>query len=82
MTREPTAAIHITGASGCGVTTLGRAVASALGALHVDADDVFWLPTDPPYTQRRERGARLQMLNESFLRAGARCWVLSGSILD
>lgn len=82
MTREPTAAIHITGASGCGVTTLGRAVASALGALHVDADDVFWLPTDPPYTQKRERGARLQMLNKSFLSAGARGWVLSGSILD
>lgn len=82
MTRELASAIDITGASGCGVTTLGRAVADALGALHIDADDVFWLPTDPPYTQKRERAARLQMLDESFLSAAARGWVLSGSILD
>ena len=38
--------IHIVGASGAGVTTLGRAVADALAIPHHDTDDFFWLPTD------------------------------------
>lgn len=82
MTATQTPAIHITGASGCGVTTLGRSVAGALGALHIDADDVYWLPTDPPYLQKRERSARLKLLDESFHQAGERGWVLTGSILE
>lgn len=54
--------ILITGASGAGSTTLGRALALHLGACFLDSDDYFWLPTEPPYTTRRdpaERNARL-----------------------
>jgi adenylate kinase family enzyme len=40
--------IHITGASGAGVTTLGRASANALAIPHHDTDDYFWQPTRPP----------------------------------
>jgi NAD(P)-dependent dehydrogenase (short-subunit alcohol dehydrogenase family) len=34
--------IHVTGASGSGVTTLGRALADALALPHHDTDDYFW----------------------------------------
>jgi uridine kinase len=40
--------IHITGASGAGVTTLALAIA------HHDTDDYFWRQTTPPYTQPRD----------------------------
>ena len=42
--------LHITGASGSGTTTLGRALASAWAVPHADTDDYFWVPTTPPYT--------------------------------
>lgn len=41
--------IHITGASGSGTTTLGRALAQALGWRYLDADRYYWLPTSPPF---------------------------------
>jgi adenylate kinase family enzyme len=41
--------IHITGASGAGVSTLGCALADALAIPHHDTDDYFWQPTSPPY---------------------------------
>lgn len=73
-----TCRIHITGASGAGVTTLGRALADALAIPHADTDDYFWQPTDPPFRRRREKADRLRLMQEMFLgRAG---WVLSGSL--
>jgi shikimate kinase len=36
-----TCRIHITGASGAGVTTLGRALADALATSHHDTDEVL-----------------------------------------
>jgi adenylate kinase family enzyme len=70
--------IHITGASGAGVTTLGRALADALAIPHHDTDDYFWQPTNPPYQHTREKADRLRLMQEMFLgRAG---WVLSGSL--
>ncbi len=74
--------IHITGASGSGVTTLGKALAQELGSLHLDIDDYFWMPTDPPYTTKRPRELRLALLREAFARASGTGWVLSGSILE
>ena len=70
--------VHITGASGSGTTTLGRALAERLGCTHVDSDDVFWLPTEPAFTQQRpaaERNATLQRLLDP-----ASDWVSSGSL--
>ncbi|HMD05355.1 MAG TPA: hypothetical protein VKG68_08755, partial [Candidatus Binatus sp.] len=70
--------IHIMGASGAGVTSLGRALADALAAPHHDTDDYFWLPTTPPYREQREVAERLRLMHEMFLpRPG---WVLSGSL--
>lgn len=71
--------IHITGASGSGVTTLGAAVAQNLLLRHLDADNYYWLPTSPPFKEKRpppERFAMLRMDMES--EPGV---VLSGSIV-
>ena len=70
--------IHVTGASGAGVTTLGRALASALAIPHHDTDDYFWLPTEPPYRDRRDLAERLKLMRDVFLPRAA--WVLSGSL--
>lgn len=70
--------IHITGASGTGVTTLARALADALAFAHHDTDDYFWLPTAPPYRQQRAVPDRLRLMREIFLDRSD--WVLSGSL--
>src|SRR5271154_1086838 len=70
--------IHIMGASGAGVTSLGRALADALGAPHHNTDDYFWLPTTPPYREKREVAERLRLMHEMFLPRPD--WVLSGSL--
>jgi hypothetical protein len=41
--------IHIFGASGSGTTTLGAAIADRYGYAHLDVDQYFWMPTDPPF---------------------------------
>ncbi|WP_407113505.1 hypothetical protein [Bradyrhizobium sp. LMG 9283] len=70
--------IHLMGASGAGVTTLGRALAGQLALPHHDSDDYFWLPTVPPYQRTRPTADRLRLMREMFL---PRCdWVLSGSV--
>ena len=53
--------VHIVGASGSGTTTLARALAPELGATALDSDDYFWLPTQPPFTDRRDRALRHQL---------------------
>jgi adenylate kinase family enzyme len=70
--------IHITGASGSGVTTLGRALGDALALPHHDTDDYLWLPTTPPYRDLRPAADRLRLMQEMFLPRGD--WVLSGSL--
>lgn len=71
--------IHITGASGSGTTTLGRALGTRLAIPHHDTDDYFWEPTEPPYTTKRDEAERLHLMRRLFVpRAG---WVLSGSLV-
>jgi adenylate kinase family enzyme len=70
--------ILVTGASGSGTSTLGRAVAAALHATFVEADDLFWLPTDPPFTVKREATERAALLHDRLL--GNPVVVVSGSI--
>ena len=69
----------MTGASGSGTTTLARAVADAWSVPHGDADDYFWMPTDPPYVDKRPEAARVALMEQVFLPREA--WVLSGSML-
>ncbi|MGV7214549.1 hypothetical protein [Bradyrhizobium sp. UFLA05-112] len=70
--------VHLTGASGSGVTTLGRALADRLALPHHDSDDYFWLPTAPPYQTLRPMPERLRLMREMFL--PRLDWVLSGSV--
>jgi len=70
--------IHVTGASGVGVTTLGRALADALAIPHHDTDDYYWLPTSPPFMQKRDIADGLRLMHEVFLPRSD--WVVSGSL--
>ena len=70
--------VGITGASGCGVTTLGAALAARLGAVHIDTDDHFWVATDPPYREKREVPERLRRIRREQARTGR--WVISGTL--
>ena len=69
--------IHITGASGTGVSTLGLALAEALAVPFVDSDDAYWLPTDPRFTAKRPIPDRLAFIAEA---QGAGGWVVAGSL--
>lgn len=69
--------VYVTGASGCGVTTLGRALAEALGAVAIDTDDHYWVPTDPPYREKRPPGERVARI--AALQAASPRWVVSGT---
>jgi adenylate kinase family enzyme len=71
------ARVHITGASGTGTSTLGAALAARLGHRHVDADSIYWLPTDPPFTTPRDKAARAALVGKLLPLTGA--WVFSGS---
>lgn len=72
------ARIHILGASGAGTSTLGREIAARYGHGHLDTDDFYWLPSDPPYQTARPRIERLNLLRAA-LDTSPR-WALSGSL--
>jgi adenylate kinase family enzyme len=72
--------IHITGASGTGTTTLGRALAGRLRVPHFDSDDYYWIPTVPPFRIKRDSATRDARLAEDLARFDA--WVWSGSALS
>jgi len=66
--------IHLFGASGAGVTTLG----TTLEAPYFDSDDYFWGPSDGPFAVRRPKDERNALLAHDLTR-GPR-WVLGGSL--
>lgn len=69
--------IHITGAACTGTTTLGQHLADALGVVHLDTDDYYWHPTDPPYTDKRPAAERLALMRAAL---GDQGWIISGSL--
>ena len=70
--------IHILGASGSGTTTLATHISARYGHRHLDTDDFYWLPTQPPFQQKRPRDERLALLQQAL--AEQATWVLSGSL--
>ncbi|WP_421701479.1 adenylate kinase [Aliiroseovarius sp.] len=70
--------LHITGASCTGTTTLGVALARRLGLPHLDTDDYYWAPVDPPFSQKRPPEDRVRLMRAD---QGAGGWVLSGSLM-
>lgn len=74
------ARVYITGAAGSGTSSLGRPLAERLSVPHLDTDDFYWAPTDPPYTLKRPVEERLALISAEQLAQGeGGGWVLSGS---
>lgn len=71
--------IHVVGASGAGTTTLARAVADDLAIPAFDADDYFWVKTDPPFREIRPRAERVELLLADL--GPCESWTLSGSMV-
>lgn len=72
--------LHIFGASGSGVTTLGRALATDWSVPCHDTDDYYWLPTEPAFQEKRGVPERVALMEKLFLSRSA--WVLSGSLIS
>lgn len=70
--------IYIYGASGSGTSTLGRALQTQYQYRHLDTDDYFWMPTDPPFTMKRPAAERVALLKEDI--GKSRKTVVSGSL--
>ncbi|MBT2774279.1 AAA family ATPase [Halomonas sp. ISL-60] len=71
--------ILITGAAGSGTSTLGKALAKELNASFLEADDFYWLETNPPFTKKRlvdERRRLIMSSLENYPNA-----IVSGSVM-
>ncbi|REC47279.1 AAA family ATPase [Chryseobacterium pennipullorum] len=71
--------IHIFGASGSGVTTLGKALSEKLGIEYFDSDDFFWLKTKIPFTEKQNPETRNSIISE-ILHTHEN-WIFGGSII-
>jgi adenylate kinase family enzyme len=71
--------VLVTGASGSGTSTLARTVAARIQAAFYDGDDYFWLPTSPPFKDKRDPQQRLDRLLHDL--DAAPVALLSGSIV-
>ena len=60
--------ILIVGLNGCGKTTLGRALADALGYYRMDVEDYYFLPGDNPYAVSRSKDEVRQLMAEDIAR--------------
>ena len=72
--------LHIFGASGSGVTTLGQLLAKKIDVKYFDSDDYFWLKTEPPFTQRRDPKERNKLIAKDINETEN--WILGGSIIN
>ena len=71
--------IHVLGAPGSGVTTLGKALAERLGFSHFDTDDYYWFTGDLlPFKRKRNPEHRRQLLKSDLEKSES--WVLSGAL--
>lgn len=78
-TAGPPRRVLVTGAAGTGTTTLAASLAASASVPYADADDYFWVPTDPPYRRKRDPDERVALMQQLFLPRPA--WVLSGSVM-
>jgi adenylate kinase family enzyme len=72
--------IHIFGASGSGVSTLGRALSSNLEIPFLDADDFYWKKTDPPYREANPIDERKILIKNAV--SASNSWVVSGTLVS
>jgi len=72
--------IHLFGASGSGVTTLGKHLSQLLRYPYFDNDEFFWEESNPPFTIRRHPQLRNQMLKNGI--AGLDNFIVGGSMVS
>ncbi len=72
--------IHIFGASGSGTTTLGQKICKELGYTLMDTDSYFWIPTEPPFTHKRPKKERIELMKNDIIKS--KNVVISGSLTD
>jgi len=72
--------LHIFGASGSGVTTLGERLSETLHIPYFDSDDYFWEKSDPPFTIRRDPSIRNLIIQEKLKETDD--WILGGSVIN
>lgn len=71
--------LHILGAPGSGVTSLGKELAARLHCPHFDTDDYHWFTEDAlPYRRRRNPDHRRQLLSHDL--GKTEDWILSGAL--
>lgn len=58
----------ITGAAGSGTSTLAEALAEHWDAVVVEADSLFWVPTDPPFKVKRDPEQRRDLFVQQLQR--------------
>lgn len=71
--------IHIFGASGSGVTTLGKALSQELSIEYFDSDDFFWLKTSIPFTEKQNPEIRNTTVADKL--NTTENWIFGGSII-
>ncbi len=69
--------VHVLGGSGSGTSTLARALAAELQYACFDTDDFYWLPSNPPFQQKRSIPERIARLDAALSNQSR--WMLSGS---
>jgi adenylate kinase family enzyme len=70
--------LHIFGASGSGVTTLGQTLSKRLVLPYFDSDDYFWERSEPPFTIQRDPAVRNAAIRVDLENQDN--WILGGSI--
>ncbi len=58
--------IHIIGASCAGSTTLGNVLAKKLGYTYLDTDAYYFVPSDVPFSIKRDPVERIAMMKADF----------------
>ncbi|MGH1515891.1 AAA family ATPase [Chryseobacterium sp. JK1] len=72
--------IHIFGASGSGVTTLGKALSQKLAIEYFDSDDFFWLKTPIPFIERQKPEIRNTIVSQKLHATDH--WIFGGSMIN
>ena len=70
--------MHIFGASGSGVTTLGQELSTQLNIPYFDTDDYYWEKTTPPFQLRTPSAKRNHRLVADLQQESD--WILGGSL--
>jgi len=73
--------IHLFGASGSGVTTLGRHLSQQLQYPYFDNDDFFWEKSDPPFTIKRAPNLRNKLLSDNLAATDGN-YIVGGSMVS